>query len=159
MPDSTLIRVPASRAKQLRALARVRNTTMAGLIDELITRGILAKEIPDETPGLTLTIVGMGHLAVEIQSLRHVIYVNEVEALFSWLGAKTLDKKTKRIFGNHFSSLEVRKAGTAIVIEIRKDRKRPVHFAVTKSIAEDLRRQLIAAYEKIEKIFRPNFRT
>jgi hypothetical protein len=146
MTESTLIRIPTSRARQLRALARVRKTTMTELIDEYVARAILDRQLPDETPGLTLTRLGSGDFEIQIGNERYFASSSEAQTLFRWLGEDKIAAASLRKFGSLFRSLELRKAGTALVLEIKRNGKSVARFSMTGSITTDVRRQIAAAY-------------
>jgi predicted DNA-binding ribbon-helix-helix protein len=52
MRSFSFVKLPASRAAQLKALAKLRNTTMTELIAEIVNQAISAGELPDQTPGV-----------------------------------------------------------------------------------------------------------
>ena len=146
MGETTLIRIPTSRARQLRALARIRRTTMTELIDEYVARAILDGQLPDETPGLTLTRLGSGDFEIQIGNERYFATSSEAQTLFRWLGEDKTTAAPLRKLGSLFRSLELRKAGTALVLEIKRNGKSAARFSMTGSIATDVRRQIAATY-------------
>lgn len=52
MPD--FIKLPSERVEQLRALSKVRNTTIANLIAEYVNHEIEAGNLPDAVPGIAV---------------------------------------------------------------------------------------------------------
>lgn len=146
MTESTLIRIPTSRARQLRALARIRKTTMTELIDEFVARAILDGQLPDKTPGLTLTLRGTSDLEIQIGNERYFASSWEAQTLFRWLGEDKTGADPRRRLGSLTRGLELRKAGTALVLEIKRNGKSAARFSMTGSITTDVRRQIAAAY-------------
>lgn len=156
MGESTLIRIPTSRARQLRALARARGTTMTGLIDELVTRAIAKSEIPDETPGLKFTRLPSGDLQIEIERERYIVSSMHAEVLFRWLGEDTTGASPQRALETFFGSLALRKAGTSLILEVKRSGRPAARFSMTGKISADVRRQIANAY-KGDPWFRHHF--
>src|SRR5689334_6659282 len=53
----TTIQIPAPLHRQLKALANTRDTTMTGMLADLVRRAIEAGEIPDRTPGFDIEVI------------------------------------------------------------------------------------------------------
>lgn len=147
MKESTLIRVPASRAKQLRALAQARNTTMTGLIDELVSSAIATGSIPDDTPGLVLKRLPSSDLEIVVNGERYVIYRDDARALFKWLGEEPANAERQRTLRTHFGVLALRKAGTTLILEIKRTGRPATRFSMPGKIRIDVRRQVSNAYK------------
>ena len=146
MAESTLIRIPTSRARQLRALARIRNMTMTEIIDEFVARAILDGQLPDETPRLKLTRVATSDLEFQIGNERYIASHFHAQKIFDWLGEDKASANSRRKLGSLYRSLELRRAGTALILEIKRNGKSAARFSMTGRIATDVRRQVAAAY-------------
>jgi hypothetical protein len=146
MANFTLIRIPKARAEQLRALARRRNTTMTGVIDEVVKRAMIEGEIADETPGLGLRRLSSGDLEILIGQERCIVYSQRVKYLLRWLNQVAVSAKAPSKFEGYAQSLEIRRAETALVLEIKNHGKLKASLSMTGSMSEDIHRQIVAAY-------------
>jgi hypothetical protein len=120
---------------------------MTGVIEEVIKRAMIEGEIPDETPGLDLTRLPSGDLEIRIGRERCLIYSGRVKDLVDWLRQTRTGAETSRSFDGYARSLEIRRAGTASIIEIKRDGKSTARFSMTGGMPDDVRRQIVSAYK------------
>ena len=147
MAESTLIRIPAPRAKQLRALARARATTMAGLIDDLVADAIAKGSIPDETPGLHFKRLPSGDLEIGTDRDRYTFDRYHARSLFDWLGQDATARTNRRKLETFFGTVAVRRAGTSFILEIKRTGRPVARFSLTGRMRIDVRRQIANAYK------------
>lgn len=139
MPFS-MLKLPTARAKQLRLLARARNTTMSGLIGDLINSAIANGELTDETPGLRVESYGLGGLSVYVDNEKFRMHFHEAEKFVLALKQITEDGGTWRA-ADRKRKFEIRRIGTGLIFEIIEQDRLIVRTTINFSLAKDLHRQ------------------
>ena len=141
--SSSVVRISDERIEQLRRIAQVRNSTIAGLIDAMVSASIEAGEIEDRLPGTSITVEGVVvRLAiVEGQPRPIVLTREEARSLAGDLPAKAGTAGLTLLTSGDFVKVQASGRATTIVYdaEARSDRAERI---LTQSCAGDLARQL-----------------
>ena len=144
------IRLSTDRAEQLRALAEVRRSTVAGLVDDLVSAELRSGDLPDTTPCVTIARGNDGQVTLTVEGVAlPPLPAGELNDLAGYLEnpktAKGAEKRLVAFYGENGDTMaEVGHVGRAIEFKITHAGA-SARKVMTPSVARDLARQLRAA--------------